>query len=171
MADDFRTLNYLQNGDYRVTRIFNDGSNTDLHIVSESDSDKSTSIATWTQNTLDYSCEKEFKIDRLHALSKVIFSEHILYTLDLQGIINIINLDSQKVVKPPVMSDKPSPHHQVSNENNEEEELAQLQKNLSLKVAISKQDSSVPFFTQCIDTEDLMLLVHNNQIYVRTSNA
>ena len=39
------------------------------------------------------------KIDRLHALNKVILSEDSLYSLDLQGNIHIINLEQEKMEK------------------------------------------------------------------------
>ena len=84
-AKDYKTLGDQQPSGYRVNRLFTDSADEDLCIMAESES--------------EYAQEKEFKIDRLHALSKVILSEDRLYSLDLQGNIYIINLEQEKIEK------------------------------------------------------------------------
>ena len=67
--------------------------------MSYSESENQTSISTWKVSDSEYSQEKEFKIERLHALNKVVFSGNRLYALDLQGNIHIINVEQEKVEK------------------------------------------------------------------------
>ena len=63
--------------------MLSDSSDSYICIIAESAKENKTSISAWKESDSEYVQEKEFKIDHLQTLSKVIFLDSCLYALDL----------------------------------------------------------------------------------------
>ena len=129
--------------------------------MSESESENKTRISIWKASRQEYAQEKEFKIDRLHALNKVIPYEGRLFCLDLQGNIHKINLAREKVEKC-MMNDQKLPNDR----DFKEEKVAPVEEDLALKEAIAPQLQYKQFFEHCLGIGELVLLAHYNEILV-----